>query len=212
MNLGQLKSELRMLVDDSSFENELTMYLNEAYVYATNEVTIPSLKRMTTVETVPGVNWVSLSSISGFSGKLLRLAGPQPIVVFESLEALFDEYADDGVLANEEGSVEAVALEGSVLWYQKIPAAAETLTVIYSSDPALLEDDADQPIALPLVAQRNLLVYGAAAIIFDAIEDGIEGQKINTGMCFARRNEGINTLRLWVGNRRKNVTRSVWRV
>lgn len=213
MNLRQICEHVNDLIEDKSYVSDVPVFVNEVYLRAVNEdgIRIPTLKGLSVVSTVVGQNYTSLlTDTPDFSGKLVRVGDGNKITIYATLEDLFDEYQKDGVFPNEEGDVTGVALEGNTLWYQKIPAAATSLGIIYYKDPTLLEKDSDIPSALPSAVHLELLVYGAAMLISDRIEDGVEGPKINT-MAFERRYlDGLWRLRGWLAARRNSNRTSVW--
>lgn len=213
MNLQQIKDSILDLVEDDGYAGELDMYVNMTYLQVVNEagVRIPSLKGIGLVTTVVGSNVTSmLAENPSFSGKLLRCGDPRKVTVYESLEVMFDDYQKDGRFPDEDGDVEAVALEGNNVYYQRVPTSEYPMTVIYYADPPQLVDGADVPLHLPPMLHEELLVYGTAAKIANRQEDGHEGVKVNTSaynLVYAR---GLNSLQVWLAARRKNVVRSVW--
>ena len=216
MNRGEIRTELQNLIQDSSFsEATLNSYINTALQYTCSQVFLPSLKGVDTVSTSLGTAYATLSGLSGgFSGILRRVvnASGTPITIYQDLDMLMDGYPS---LA-EVGSVETVALEGNILWYQKIPAIAETLTILYYRNPATLSADSDTPSDIPEYLQRLILVNGSAYFVYDVIEDGIDNEKVNTKGQFylsfseARKESGVTKLREWVSKRRINHISTYW--
>lgn len=217
MNRLQIRTEIENIIQDGSFgETTLNEYIDQSIAYAGANVDIPELKRINTVDTIPGQAYTSLSDLTGgFSGKLRRVknADGDAIEIFSDLALLMDEYPT----MDEEGEVEAVALEGSTLWYQDIPAEAETLTCLYFKNPAILSSDSEIPSDFPTHLHRQLFVHGSAWIIYDQIEDGIEGEKVNTKGQFwlsfdeRSRHSGIVKLREWIAKTRRHNISSSWR-
>ena len=114
--------------------------------------------------------------------------------------------------------MEAVALEGRTLWYQYVPASAETLTVLYYRDPTSLSADSDEPSDFPDFVHRKLFTHGPAFIGFTRIEDGLEeSERINSKTHFwhafdeKNLNSGIVKLREWIAKCRVNKKSGVWR-
>lgn len=217
MNRLQLRTEIENIIQDVSFsEADINEYIDQSIAYVGANADIPELKRISTVDTIPDQAYASLSGLTGgFSGKLRRVknADGDAIEIFSDLALLMDEYPT----MDEEGEVEAVALEGSTLWYQDIPAEAETLTCLYYKNPAALTLDTESPSDFPAHLHRQLFVHGCAYLIYDQIEDGIEGEKVNTKAHFwlsfneANRNSGIVKLREWIGKTRRHNISSSWR-
>lgn len=217
MNRLEIRTEIENLIQDSSFsETTLNAYINQAILYAAAQVDIPELKRIDTVQTVLGQAYTTLAGLTGgFSGKLRRVKDSEKnhIAIASDLALTMDVYP----LMAEEGDVEVVALEGSTLWYQKIPAEVMTLTCLYFRDPAVLSADGEAPSDFPIHLHRQLFVHGSAWKIFDQIEDGVEGEKVNTKGQFwqsfdeRNRHSGIVKLREWIGKTRRHNISSSWR-
>lgn len=217
MNRLQIRTEIENIIQDDSFsETTINEYIAQAILYTAANADIPELKRIGTVETVLEQAYTTLGGLTGgFSGKLRRVKNAEgdPIEIFSDLALLMDEYPT----MNEEGEVEAVALEGSTLWYQDIPAEVETLTCLYYKNPTLLSLDTESPNDFPEHLHRQLFVQGCAWIIYDEIEDGIEGEKVNTKAHFwlsfdeRNRNSGIVKLREWLARTRRHSISSSWR-
>ena len=217
MNRLEIRTEIENIIQDSSFsEATLNDYINQAILYVGANADIPKLKGISTVDTVLSQAYASLSGLTGgFSGKLRRVkdADGNNITIFSDLALLMDEYPT----MDEEGEVEAVALEGSTLWLQKIPTVAETLTCLYYRNPAILSIDDASPSDFPEHLHRHLFVHGTTYIIFDQIEDGIEEEKVNTKgqfwLSFDERNRhsGIIKLKEWIGKTRRHNISSSWR-
>lgn len=217
MNRLEIRTEVENIIQDSSFIVEtLDGYIDQCILYTGAQVSIPALKRIDTVDTVLSQAYVALSGLTGgFSGELRRVkdATGDPITIFANLELLMDEYPTMA----EVGEVESAVIEGSTLWYQKIPEAVETLTCLYYRDPATPATDGDSPSDFPAHLHRPLFVHGTAWIIYDQIEDDTEETKVNTaaqfGLSFNESNKhsGITKLREWLAKTRRHNISSSWR-
>lgn len=218
MNRLQIRTEIENLIQDTSFEESvINEYINQAILYAGANALIPELKVISTINTIPEQAYAPLTDLTGgFSGYLKRVknADGNNIPIFSDLALLMDEYST----MDDEGEVETVALEGNTLWYQAIPAEAETLTCLYYRNPATLALDTESPSDFPEHLHRYLFVYGTTWLIYDQIEDGIEGEKVNTKAQFwlsfdeRNRHSGIVKLREWISkNKRHNISGS-WRM
>lgn len=204
MQLSDIREEVQLIVQDAAFTDDIVdSYINDVYFAVVNECLIPELKGMDTVVTVVSQAYASMSGVAGgFSGALSRVysSGGNGVVVLHSLEALMDLRGN----LTDTGSVEAVALEGSTLWYYPIPATAETLTVIYYKNPELMVSDSAEPDVLPEFVHRKILVNGAASMCFDSVEDGIDGLKVNTRSRELSKLEGVVKFREWLGKTRRH--------
>lgn len=217
MNRLQIRIELENLIQDNSFDSDtLNGYIDQSIVYAAANVDIPELKGIDTVDTVPGQAYATLSGLTGgFSGKLRRVkdSNKNPISIASDLGLIMDVYP----LMDEVGDVEVVALEGSTLWLQKSPAEAMTLTCLFYRNPATLSTDSAIPSDFPIHLHRQLFVHGSAWLVYDQIEDGIEGEKVNTKSQFwlsfdeGNRHSGIVKLREWLAKTRRHNISSSWR-
>jgi hypothetical protein len=91
------------------------------------------------------------------------------------------------------GPVSEVTIRGGDLYYQGIPGVPTELTLFYYRKPTLLVDydpsgedgeagdlADDIPDGIPEPFQKGLLVNYACKEIFDEIEDGMDGEKLNT--------------------------------
>lgn len=217
MNRLQIRTEIENIIQDDSFsETTLNEYIDQAILYTGANVDIPELKGIDTVDTVLSQAYTTLSSLTGgFSGKLRRVkdSNKNHISIVSDLGLIMDTYP----LMAEEGDVEVVALEGSTLWYQKIPAEVMTLTCLYYRNPAVLSSDTESPSDFPTHLHRQLFVHGSAWIIYDQIEDGIDGEKVNTKGQFwnsfdeRNRHSGIVKLKEWIAKTRRHSISSSWR-
>lgn len=81
---------------------------------------------------------------------------------------------------NHAGSVEIVNVVGKRIYYQGIPTPSQSLSVTYYSEPATLSLDTSEPDSIPEQLQEPLIVHYCAWRMFSMIEDGMEGQKVNT--------------------------------
>lgn len=204
MELSEIREEVSLIMQDDYFTDEMIdAYINDAYLSSVAQCLIPELKGIDTVTTVLFQAYTSLTGVvGGFSGVLSRVYNSDQVQIsilpnLESLISLNGNLEDDG-------SVEAVALEGSTLWYYPIPTAAETLTIVYYRNPELLSSDSDVPTAIPEFLHRQILVNGACSLCFSMIEDGIDGDKINTVSREMSKNDGLRKLKEWLGKTRRH--------
>ena len=212
MNLKELRQELLLLVDDEGFADVADSYINQALSRVASEVPLRSLKGLGTVQTIVNSNALNLAILPDFS-KLVTVYSPAgKVTQFGSLQELLDKYQENGAFPDRAGDVEAVAQEGTVLWYQDVPTAVQTLSVVYYKSPPALVADTDIPVDIPLALQRTLLVHGAAIELFSMIEDGVEQNKVNAANSEYQFNKGLIRLREWQGERTVHKTTSAWTV
>lgn len=223
MNLAEMRTALSDIIQDPSYTDEyLDNFINYAYLLACGEVELSSLKRLDVVTTVADQYSLDLSTLTGgFAGRLSYIgrsssSSTSEVKVCASLELLLSEYPG---LDKTGSSVVAVAVEGSTLYYQPAPAsvaAQETLRVVYYRNPSELSAPGDIPTHIPEMLHRELLINGAAWAIFDQIEDGLDGEKINAKAyywrSFSHKNakSGINRLYAWKGANSPHFISSTW--
>ena len=218
MQFKDIVTEVQNIVDDDGYSPaQIKDYINEMILYAGALVDLPGLKRLGSFTTVVGQPYASLTNvIGGFSGRLLRV-GDLDVTIYPNIQLLLDDYITDTYPdLTEEGDIEAVALEGSTLWYQYIPATETSYSILYYQNPLTLTNDEDKPSNVPEHLHRKLFVHGAAWIIFDQMEDEPDEKKTNSLAQFwhsfneDNKHSGIIKLREWVGKNRRHYKSSVW--
>ena len=210
MNLGEIVTEVRINLKDQRADvlASIQDYINEAYRWVAGETTLPSLKTLFTVDTVLSQAYTTITG--NFDGRLLYCGTSEGKIsvldggVFELLENHPD--------LTEAGDVEHVAVEGSTLWYAKVPETATTLICLGYYTPALMTANTDTPSAIPDYLHRGLLVNKASAIGFSIIEDGLEGERPNTSFYEREADKALMLLKGWVEKRRGHLRRGVWSV
>jgi len=212
MNLEEIRDEVKLLVQDDGFGDEsIDGYINQSLLDCTSQLHLPALKRIDTVVTSTSTAYVSVSALEGgFSGRLIRVynSDGEEVEIVSSLELLMDDYGN----LTEDGDLEKCCLEGNVLWYAKVPAVAETLTLLYFKNVDLLVSDGDSPDDIPEFCHRPLLVHGAAWMMFDVFEDGLDGQKVNMMSHRGLYENGIMKVREWLGRNNRHYISSCWSV
>jgi len=211
MNFGKLISEVQLLVQDWSpdIASSIPGAINEALAFVAGEVDLPELKAVTSVLTVVDQAWASMPNTS--AGKLLFVSygSDTKVEIKPSLTDLLNE--SPGL--DDEGDVEMVALEGNTLWYRKIPSVATSLLILYYKLPTALSGNSDIPTCLPEHLHRGLLAHGAAKILYENIEDGLdENEKVNTLHHMSQQELHLQKLREWIGKNRPSAIRNPYNV
>jgi hypothetical protein len=216
MNLEEMRKEVDNLVDDPSYSpDQIDRYINEAIGYAAGLVRLPSLKRVGAVSLTDDDYYVSLNSLTdeiiGMITYVVLSNGQEPDIL-NGVEELMMRYPK----LESVGTPKAVALEHKTLWYH--PMGDFSATLVYYTRPALLLKDDDIPSEFPSHLHRKLFVNGAAWMMFDQIEDGIEdNKKVNTQSQFfhsfsdLNKDSGLVRLREWVGTNKVHHISSIWR-
>lgn len=204
MNLSSIREEVKLIVADDGFTDaQVDYYINQALFDAVGRCLPASLKGIDTAVTSTTLAYVNLSSLDGgFSGRLLKVFNSDgtSITIYPTLDGFMLEYG----LMDEVGEVEACCLEGNVLWYANIPSVAETLTVLYYKNPTTLSADGDVSTEIPEFCQRNVLVHGACAMMFDVFEDGLDGAKVNAASHRMHYESGFTKMLEWMGRRKQH--------
>jgi hypothetical protein len=218
MKLEEIRKEVANIVDDGSYSPEdLDSYINEAVKYSAGIVRLPSLKRVGTLTFPADAYTVSLSTLTDeVVGAITYavLSNGTELNIKNGVEELLMVYPKlDSV-----GAPLDIAQEHQLIWFQPAMSAEYTAMVIYYTNPALLSRNSDEPTEFPSHLHRKLFVHGAAWMIFDQIEDGIEQEKkVNTQSQFfhsfseINKESGIVKLREWIGTNRVHHICSTWR-
>lgn len=213
MNFLELKDEVEILVDDPSAEimDRIPGLVNEAVLAVANApgVVLPGLKALYTSETVVGQAYTALPGNGAEKLLFVSAVGSATAI---SIHNILEDLLGDYPTLTEEGAVEAVALEGNTLWYQKIPSVATALMVLYYKKPAVLALSTDIPSVIPEHLHRKTIIPYAGMMLYNLIEDGIEGEKVNTAVQMNFHDRGVIELREYLATRRRGRSNSVWNV
>jgi hypothetical protein len=207
MTYSEIQREVKALIKDESPEIILAIpdLINEVYLETVENEDFPSQKTFASVSTVLAQAWANLSST--YSGKLTYVGNVDgKLNNVGTLEALIELYPT----LSDVGDVIDVALEHSVLWYNPIPSTVSTLYLILYTACTEMSEDNDTPSILPSFIQREILVNGAASKAWSIIEAGNIDEKPNTVFYNGLAEVGRSKLRMWLGKRKSNVSRSIW--
>jgi len=168
------------IFDGSVSEDDIIEKINEGLRVTAELVLLPKLETSGTVVTTPGANLVNPPST--FSRNLFRArdSDGNKITVYSSTDLLEEDITvvdSDGVVAAD---VEGICLQGTQFYYAPSPEAAETLTLGFYTEPDELSDDDDEPSCIPEAHQKRILSNYAKWQLFEDIEDGIDGAKVNS--------------------------------
>lgn len=212
MTYSELVTETMSMVQDSNRYEEVLGYVNTALTEATTEVMLPEFKCASSVSTVIDAPFVSLQTHTDrYVAGVMKLFGTAmtDVKIYLSLDDMIvGEEITDVMTAGD--IVKAVAVEGSNLWYYPVPTAPVTFAVLYYTTHPKLVDVDDSITLFPDHIQRMAVCSRAAAMCFDLVEDGIDGEKINTAAYNLKAKEGIQKLHEWVGKSKRHFVSSVW--
>ena len=206
MNFKELIDEVTITLQESSSAilDRIPGWLNDALADAIEQARVPGFKQLETVNTVLDQSYTVLPAT--FNGKMLYVGTEQGELETGTLEELLEENPN----LDCEGDLYKVAVEGNMIYYQCIPSTATSITFLYRRPPQEMVNDNDTPEGLPSWLCRDILVPGAAARGFNLIEDGIEGEKVNTNAQLILYNRGLFKLMEFVGRRIDHRSNSVW--
>ncbi len=127
--------------------------------------------------------------------------------MYSSLDDLYNDYYP----LTTEGDVEAVYVAGNTIWYQNIPTVATDVLCILQDDPPQISLGTDIIPVIPEFLQRKIVAHGVAGWLYDAIEDGVDGNKNNTMNSKSEFADGIQKWKEFIGSRRQHNKTSHWK-
>lgn len=206
MNLSELKDEVIIALGDTSFNDKLANWINDAVEQIIDDANVPGFKELLSVDTVVGQAYTTLGATC--SGRILyagiataELEGG--VVTFEHMLRMYPAMS-------EEGDVEYIAIEGNTMYYQKVPSVATTLTLLHRRKPVAMVEDEDEPEGIPSHLHLSVIVPKVAIFGFDRIEDGAEGKKVNVIAQSINYKKGLHDLMCWIAKRVPHRSTSIW--
>ncbi len=185
MNFGEMKNEVLDIVQDPSITaTNVGPLLNRALFLVATGIDLPNLITEGSLTTVTNDSKVALPS--DFHKKMFHVAITESGYERE-IKSLNDKQSYKALLRhypgmNRTGEIRYFGIQGTKYFhYQPIPSEATNLEIHYYKTPDTMINDNDEPDGLPAIdACQYILVHYAAWQLFEKIEDGIEGQKVNT--------------------------------
>ena len=211
MNYLELQDEIILLVDSSTPEIDALVpgLVNDAVLAIANEpgVILPSLKSIVSVNTVAAQGYTSIPV--GYDSKVIYASvGGLEVETKSTIEDLLKEGYDFAT----EGDIEALAVEGSVLWYANTPADVTAITMLLYKNPVTLVEDTDVPEEIPVHLHRSLIIPYVAKTMFDMIEQEDDTTKTQTQVQELFYEKGLVKLREYLAARRRGMSRSIWNI
>lgn len=184
--LAELKAFVQRIIQDSSFDDDIVTYLNQAQLEiaggmqsALGDWITPPLPELLTIDTVTTSTEAAYVSMPDDFQRTLQFAASSTGAEID-IEDSFIAFSETYPLLDQSGSITSVIEKGNNFYYQGIPSESESVTIHYYKYPTDMVDDADEPDGIPKHLQRSLLVNHACWKIFELIEDGMEGPGVNT--------------------------------
>ena len=211
MNYLELQDEIILLVDSSTPEIDALVpgLVNDAVLAIANEpgVILPSLKSIVSVNTVAAQGYTSIPV--GYDSKVIYASvGGLEVETKSTIEDLLKEGYD----FSTEGEIEALAVEGNVLWYANTPADVTAITMLLYKNPVTLVEDTDVPEEIPVHLHRSLIIPYVAKTMFDMIEQEDDTTKTQTQVQELFYEKGLVKLREYLAARRRGMSRSIWNI
>lgn len=200
----ELITRTTTLVNDSTLTETIEDLLNQG-VYeiaggmqsALSDIITPPLPELFTIDTVvTDINLAYVNMPSTFHRNLQLAVSANGTEI--SVANSFIEFAETYPLLDKVGIISEVAEQGGMLYYQGIPSTAENLTLHFYRKPVEMVNDADTPDGIPEHLQMSLLVNFAAWKAYEFIEDGMEGETVNTIKFKTFFTEALKTLELTI--------------
>ena len=163
-------------VQDNSYDEEVILdLLNEGLMEVAGRVRLPGLEVTADVDTVPGNHQAALPANYQHGLFDCQSLTTIPVRVLNSKRQIMAKYGS----FDHSGAVRHVCAPAqNTLYYVPIPEVVDTLTLSYYRLPDTLTETGI-PSCLPAEFHKILHSY-ACFEIFDEIEDGMEGAKVNT--------------------------------
>ena len=187
---------LRKVQDASYIYGDVLALFNRCLLELSGRFLLPDLEVMRDIQTDP--NNGSMPLPSDYQ-KNLRYAHSithnRKVTVFDSVILMNRHFAK----IDQTGVVLAVAIKGRELYYQRAPSSAETIQINYWAYPEQMATRYTKPTCLPVHLVEPLLYNFACKQLYSEIEDGIDGQKINTNYYANEYNQAVADLSAFIG-------------
>ena len=203
--LTQLQTIVTSIVQDTEFTNTIIMgYLNRGVQEIAAGIPsafvdfltppLPNLFSIDTVDTSTALAYVSMPTTYQ---RGLRLAVNEAGVEIDISNSWIN-FSETYPLLNNSGNIYEVAEQGGKLYYQGIPTTSEEISIHFYRLPVDMTASSDTPDGIPSHLQVPLLTNYACKEIYNLIEDGLEGQQVNTAKHNALFYAALKTLELSV--------------
>ena len=179
MDADALIERVQLVIQDTSFDEDVILgYLNKGIREISGAIDLPELRVFATVEAGTTDNFVAMPA--NYQRKCFTVVHVADERRIDRPGELYQyhRFLSRHPVADTGSSVDDVAINGNTLFFDPLPDSAETLRVEYLRAPVALASGAS-PDGIPVHLQESLLVPFASKEIYNLIEDGIEGQKIN---------------------------------
>jgi len=185
--LTQLQTIVTSIVQDTEFTNTIIMgYLNQGMQEiaagmpsAFGDFLTPPLPLLFSIDKVDTDITEAFVALPYTYQRGLHFAANENGVEIDIANSWI-EFASTNPLLDRTGSIYEVVEQGGNLYYQGIPGTSEEISIHFYRLPIDMVDSEDTPDGIPAHLQIPLLTNYASKEIFNLIEDGLEGQQVNT--------------------------------
>lgn len=194
--MADLAQEITDIIQDDEVTANVIDVINAGIKDAAGRVLIPELEVVADLATTAAVNFVALpNDFQRHLGRWAYNTGTNlRIAVYPSVVQLFRQVSKLDLA----GNVFGIARQGRNLFYQRVPAVAQTLKIQYFKMPDTYTSD-EEPDCLPAHLHSDLLVNYACWKYWTKLEDGEDGKKPNTAMHKALYDEAAAALQAFIG-------------
>lgn len=183
-------------IQDSAYDDDAILdIINEGRFHVATLVDLPALRTSDTLETSSTENAVDLPADyhKGIFwvwsvGQKRRIGSRKGD--YYNLLTFMETYP------GQDGRIDSVCVDGVELLYQG--AADDSLIIRYYKKPTPITNTLNEPAELPDQFQQKILVAYCCKEIFSDIEDGMEGQKVNTEFWEGKFNKSMAELATFV--------------
>lgn len=181
MNTKDMLDAIERKIQDTSYDRQtmLLPMLNEALLHVAFRHPLSLLEEKASVVSIPGQEWVEMpDDYHSFLFHAYNQTTNSPCRVCYTRQTLNRMYSNE---PTQTGSIESVVVEADKLFYKRIPETPQTLIIDYYISPEELTDDmGSAPECIPAALHHKLLVDQVLLNVYSEIEDGVDGQKVNT--------------------------------
>jgi hypothetical protein len=181
MNLGELKEELSLIVQDPSLETHFDRWINEAIQTLAFEFDLPSLKRLDSFPfTVISTAWYRPGP-EIFQKNLFRCynAAGAKVKILDRLEQLEKLDWDHDQVSDHITHI-TVMEQGDQKSFCYYPKADETIQTWFCEKPAWLEKDQESPICFPREYHTRLILPEVVIKNFELLQDMVKDAPFNS--------------------------------
>jgi len=203
MTYAELIAKVSNIIQDDSFSDlAIGEYLNQAQAEVAGGMQsalgdwvtppLPKLFTIATINTITDAAYVAMPDNFQRSLQFVASNKGYEIDIAESFISFSETYP----LLNQVGRISEVIEFGNLFYYQGIPSISEEVTLHFYRTPTDMVSDNDEPDGIPKYLQRSLLTNHAAWKIYEMIEDGIDGEALNTTKYMTLFYQALKTLEL----------------